>query len=292
MLVEEDTEILSLDFDLSTLQLHDFPNVKMKIDSLFYDWLLSTLSDGGQSLLAELKQSVSNFNESKKDSRNSATSSTAQSSLNLISPNNNTFLVDQDDILSNNPAASVYFAPPLSPSNNRTKSPKKRTQSEMMLKNNSDDISDDNSHSVSKLSSDITSSSNNANNAKAINHIDSEDTDDDINTPALTTRRRSNFDTIPVFYTPEERLKRKLSKLRPEDTLTMKLPEIEAFFKPFKDGIPIDKFVHVTKRLCNFPSYFNVPFCERILLLYGNNGNTNTNLSGNDYIYFFYSHFT
>ncbi|KAJ1427044.1 hypothetical protein B484DRAFT_330142 [Ochromonadaceae sp. CCMP2298] len=43
-----------------------------------------------------------------------------------------------------------------------------------------------------------------------------------------------------------------------------RLPEIEAFFKPFPGGIPIEKFVHVTKRLCGIPSFFNLPLCKRI----------------------------
>ena len=29
-------------------------------------------------------------------------------------------------------------------------------------------------------------------------------------------------------------------------------------------GIPVDKFVHMTKRLCGLPSFFNLPLCKRI----------------------------
>ena len=31
--------------------------------------------------------------------------------------------------------------------------------------------------------------------------------------------------------------------------------------------MPVDKFVHVTKRICGLPSFFNLPLCKRIKLI-------------------------
>ena len=45
--------------------------------------------------------------------------------------------------------------------------------------------------------------------------------------------------------------------------------DIETFFKPYPGGIPVDKFVHVTKRLCGLPSFFNLPLCRRIQTYFG-----------------------
>jgi serine/threonine-protein phosphatase 2A regulatory subunit B'' len=76
-------------------------------------------------------------------------------------------------------------------------------------------------------------------------------------------RRRANFDTIPIFYSAGKKATH-LHRMHEEDQLVKRLPEIEAFFKPFPNGIPVEKFVHVTKRLCGIPSFFNLPLCKRI----------------------------
>lgn len=81
-------------------------------------------------------------------------------------------------------------------------------------------------------------------------------------------RRRANFDSIPVFYVPGRKNCYKY-RLIEDDKLVKRLSEIEAFFKPFPGGIPVEKFVHVTKRLCGIPSFFNLPLCKRINELYG-----------------------
>jgi hypothetical protein len=270
MMIDED-EGNNLDFDFSMLQINDFPNVKIKVDSLFYDWLLSSLGDGGQSLLSELRQTASLYRENKStysltdsvlsSSSHGSNSPSVQSDISSESSNPSTVL----------PAASIYFAPPLSP--NR-KSPKKRLQSEMMLKINNDSASTDNNYDnqgivVAPLPLSQLSSEN------------KEYSDEEEVITIATSRRRSNFDTIPVFYIPGEVNKRKSFGAREEDSLLAKLSEIEAFFKPFKDGIPVDKFVHVTKRLCNFPSYFNVPFCERIFELFGHDNGSGSNSMNN-----------
>lgn len=86
-------------------------------------------------------------------------------------------------------------------------------------------------------------------------------------------RRRSNFDSIPAFYIPGER-RRRSSQVSSDDELLKRLPEIEASFKPYKDGMPVEKFVHVTKRLCGIPSFFNLPLCKRISELYMSDGDS------------------
>lgn len=286
-MIEENFEDSSegVEFDFSMLQLHDFPNVKIKIDSLFYDWLLSNIGEGGQSLLAELRQNVLSYKDSNKAfsfdvNSSSNMSNNSPSAKNEVGDNansnfNTNNLGDSTSPSTVVPAASIYFAPPLSP--NR-KSPKKRLQSEMMLNNKSNDSSsanDSQSNDGSNVLLLPIQSPKSTRKLVADSKQGHTSEDDDAITLA-TTRRRSNFDSIPVFYLPGEGNKRKSLFIREEDSLVAKLPDIEAFFKPFKDGIPVDKFVHVTKRLCNFPSYFNVPFCERIFDLYG--GNTDSSI--------------
>lgn len=46
------------------------------------------------------------------------------------------------------------------------------------------------------------------------------------------------------------------------------MDEISAFFAVYPLGIPIDKFVHVTKRLVQIPSFFNAPLVKRIVVYY------------------------
>jgi len=91
--------------------------------------------------------------------------------------------------------------------------------------------------------------------------------DQDIDSNSISSSRqpRSTFDSIPIFYTPGQsqhyhRLKSSGSE---------KLVEIESYFNLYPDGIPVTKFVHVTKQICGVPSYFNLPFCKRIRALSG-----------------------
>ena len=49
-----------------------------------------------------------------------------------------------------------------------------------------------------------------------------------------------------------------------EDQLSRRLAEIESHFAGFPDGIPVGSFVHMTKRMCGIPSFFNLPLCRRI----------------------------
>lgn len=55
-------------------------------------------------------------------------------------------------------------------------------------------------------------------------------------------------------------------------------------------GIPVESFVHMTKRMCGIPSFFNLPLCKRINEIYNdditstikdkdtNNSNSNSNI--------------
>jgi serine/threonine-protein phosphatase 2A regulatory subunit B'' len=97
-----------------------------------------------------------------------------------------------------------------------------------------------------------------------------------------SARRRANVDTIPTFYFPGQRSRRQ-GRIE-EDQLTNRLPEIETFFKQHVNGIPVDKFVYVTKRLCNIPSFFNIPLCSRILSGYGNEKDNSFNRKDPKYL--------
>ena len=135
-----------------------------------------------------------------------------------------------------NSSASSH-GPPRSASSK--KSPKKRTQSEM--------LSTLKSSSVASTSNDISRLSLNS------------DTEDQTDTPEENNalRRRSNFDKLPVFYTPGEK-SHLAGASNEDDKLVTRLSEIESFFKPFQatGGIPVEKFVHVTKR---YTPLFHVP---------------------------------
>jgi serine/threonine-protein phosphatase 2A regulatory subunit B'' len=101
----------------------------------------------------------------------------------------------------------------------------------------------------------------------------------DERTDNQSTRRRSNIDSLPVFFVKGRGHKSRkpitegLSEstvyfdLHP-DQLVLKLSEIESYFKPYPNGIPFENFVHITKGLCGLPSFFNLPLCRRITLLY------------------------
>lgn len=132
------------------------------------------------------------------------------------------------------------------------KSPKKRTQSEMQSAKSSE--------SPSQSSTPPKEIPAAATPASAISQeMGGDSTDEDHSAKG----RRANFDKIPVFYIPGKK-NTHLRIVSDEDSLAKRTPEIEAFFKPFPAGIPIEKFVHVTKRLCGIPSFFNLPLCKRI----------------------------
>lgn len=143
--------------------------------------------------------------------------------------------------------------PPRSP----TKSPKKRTQSDMLNSGSSSGSNAANSFLLRSTSS---------------GDIKTNDKDD---TQQHNARRRANIDAIPAFYTPKvtpiattcppvTRHHYRLS----EDTLDGRQAEIEALFKPFPGGVAAESFVHITKNLCGFPSFFNKALFQRIMDYY------------------------
>jgi hypothetical protein len=218
--------------------LMHFPSAKIKMDELFNEWLTV---EGGTTLCTILIESITL---------------------------NGTSTIKNDQ-------ASDSASPMQQRGNNTAyKSPKKRTQSEMIQSNidelheallNSDNESlplHESNEEVNVViknhegSSMYTSDNNNNNNNN--NNNDGDDTHN-------VKGRRANFDKIPVFFIPGRRNNNHLRNVNNDDDLLVKrLPEIEAFFKPFPGGIPIEKFVHVTKRLCGVPSFFNMPLCRRI----------------------------
>lgn len=244
--------------DINFLQ-SNCPNVRLKLAAFFDEWLVSSLNDSSNSLLSELRDSLHNW-EGYEQQQNVIESHSGLSSGNSSS-------LHQINSSTNMSTISHHFTPPLSPTRI---SPMKRTQ-EMMLSHKPDISVED---AISNLSMTIAEEKDiNENNIN--DDMMSTPYDDNMNKikndKLPVTKRKSNFDVIPTFYIPGKGIKSIIMK--DKELTNSKLNEIETFFKPFKDGISFDKFVHVTKRLCNLPSYFNVPFCERIYLLYGNNQN-------------------
>lgn len=160
------------------------------------------------------------------------------------------------------------------------KSPKKRTQAEMLT---SSVVSSNtaNNTNISTLPSNNTSSSSLTAPSHELSRLSLSTLDDhhSITNNLLPNdqqpedhtnlKRRANFDKIPIFYIPGKKTTTHLIHINEDDKLNKRLPEIEAFFKPFPGGIPMEKFVHVTKRLCGIPSFFNLPLCKRINEKYG-----------------------
>lgn len=141
--------------------------------------------------------------------------------------------------------------PPRSP----TKSPKKRSQSDML--------------SSSPPNSFLLRSSSSKDNIL-------NDKEDDLHQIA---RRRASIDAIPLFYKKSFNSQGqqtvgivKTHYRLSEDTLENRKAEIENLFKPFPGGIAAESFVHITKNLCGFPSFFNKALFQRILDYYDDGG--------------------
>lgn len=219
--------------------LMHFPSAKIKMDELFNEWLTV---EGGTTLCTILIESIT---------------------LNGISSSTSTTI--KNDQASDSAASMQQRG-----NNIAYKSPKKRTQSEMIQSNidelheallNSDNESLPLHESNEEVNVVIKNHEGNSMYTSDNNNYNNSDGDDVHNVKG----RRANFDKIPVFYIPGRRNNNHLRNVNGDDDLLVKrLPEIEAFFKPFPGGIPIEKFVHVTKRLCGVPSFFNMPLCRRI----------------------------
>jgi hypothetical protein len=220
---------------LASLQFSDFPSAKIKIDQYFSEWLLSE----GAEIIELLSEKYSDHEDSYSSESVSSSYGTNNSKPPTPSVLHGTSIVS--------PTTSSQQAPPRSPNK---KSPKKRTQSEMQS---------------SRISPSASTDSDNDSGCGAINPSlgNSMSFDDSESGTQLAARRKTNFDTIPVFYIPGQNNRANKYRIE-EDQLAKRLPDIEAFFKPFPQGIPVDRFVHVTKRLCGIPSFFNLPLCKRI----------------------------
>lgn len=235
---------------LSSLELIDFPSAKIKIDQLFVEWLSS---DGKAVIESVLENTVTDAD--------------------VISD-------EEGSVVSKSGSGVVEFSssshgPPRSPTSR--KSPKKRTQSEMQ------------SATAEEAGVDAGAVKGGAVDTPPIPlHVDDPRTatGDNIHIPPSSSssgfkgesesvgsesqkagRRRANFDSIPQFYVPSGP-KRSGHRIE-EDQLSKRMPEIEAFFRDFPEGVPVEKFVHMTKRLCGIPSFFNLPLCQRINELFG-----------------------
>jgi len=205
-------------------QLRNFASAKIKLDEFFIEWV------GSEVAKEMIKLSIEEMNAQLLETD---TSGVVGRDLEKTSIMSNLSKVTQHE----RPGATQ---PPRSPTK---KSPKKRTQADMH-NTNPDTIKD-----ICSASTDT---------------VSLPDRDIDSNRPSSSRRPRSNFDSIPIFYTPGQ--SQHYQRLKPLDSeiCSKKLTEIESHFKQYPNGIPVDKFVHVTKRICGVPSFFNLPLFKRI----------------------------
>eukprot|EP00636_Phaeomonas_parva_P008428 CAMPEP_0118880336 /NCGR_PEP_ID=MMETSP1163-20130328/19933_1 /TAXON_ID=124430 /ORGANISM="Phaeomonas parva, Strain CCMP2877" /LENGTH=720 /DNA_ID=CAMNT_0006816711 /DNA_START=358 /DNA_END=2520 /DNA_ORIENTATION=+ len=86
----------------------------------------------------------------------------------------------------------------------------------------------------------------------------------------MRMRRRSE---LPAFFLRGEGGRGRGRRML-DDSLDLKLDAISNMFDPQEanGGLSVHDFVHVTKVLCKFPSFFNVPLFERILATFGTEG--------------------
>lgn len=238
-------------------KLGDFPSAKIKLEDCFNEWIN----------LESTRRTISDMLDDNCRDNNSS-SNRNQSDRIVVS-------------------ASMPQQPPRSPTK---ASPKKRSQEEMSEADASVSKSGDASMSAIPLKDSQGSGSVDLDASRlrsSVTFSGGDTVNDD--SAAATRRHRANVDSIPIFYTPPvspldsnisgvdrngkpHPTSGGLGKRLEDDALSKRLPEIEAFFKPYPQGIPIEKFVHVTKRLCNIPSFFNLPLCKRINQMFGDEG--------------------
>lgn len=163
---------------LASLQLDDFSSAKIKIDQLFLEWL----SLEGQAVLEAIfsaEDSLSGDEDGLISSRSSDSSASQTGGSHGLGP-----------------------IPPRSPTNTK-KSPKKRTQSEMLNNTNPN---------AGSVTLSVVVESSNANegplptggeraSGSSLTAKDEIEKDDE-NEAQISARRRSNFDSIPLFYIP------------------------------------------------------------------------------------------
>jgi hypothetical protein len=275
--------------------LSNFSSAKIKLDELFLQFLTS---EGSNNIVALLSKNIKTLTIESDDERETSTSMATDDNK---SSNYEGISSIPGVSSANKDATNVTAAAGVKTANNVIirKSPKKRTQSEMLNNtavNNTANANANNTSLPNELSRLSLSSEDNSP-ATTINPALSTKTpvsavstpSSSVSTPSppsasSTTNvptsatplhgesipdsdhnktRRANFDNIPIFYFPGKKSTH-LIHINDEDKLNKRLSEIEAFFKPFPGGIPMEKFVHVTKRLCGIPSFFNLPLCKRI----------------------------
>jgi hypothetical protein len=207
-----------LNSTLASLQLGDFSSAKIKIDQLFFEWLCIEGQIVIDSVL--LKEEPLSDDES------------------INSSKCNIDLLHSLQGISQ----SQTPLPPRSPTNTK-KSPKKRTQSEMQNNTNPNDISvlvPENSVNESSLSS-------NLNAFKLLEEDENDLHDNDNDSEAqISARRRSNFDSIPLFYVPGDSAGGIYHGNRIElDSLSKRLGEIESHFAAYPDGDDIYSPINV-----------------------------------------------
>jgi hypothetical protein len=167
-----------LNSTLASLQLDDFSSAKIKIDQLFLEWL----SLEGQAVIEAIFCSEDLVSS---DDEGIVTSRSSESLASQIGVSHG-----QGPI------------PPRSPTNAK-KSPKKRTQSEMQNNTNSN-IGSSVALSPVAESSNISEGSTTVGGERPLGNslILKDETEDSENEAQISARRRSNFDSIPLFYTP------------------------------------------------------------------------------------------
>jgi hypothetical protein len=219
-----------LHLGLSALQLSEFPSAKIKVEQFMSDWLVSE----GAEILDCLKNKGGMA----------------------------TKLEERFSLAARHPGDSHSSGLPRSPPK---KSPKKRTNTEMQNNNINNTSSSPTGPPAGLRQA--------ANSVYSFDNVgpgeNSGSMSDSITENQHSGRRRSNVDNIPKFYI-RGRHDRAYSRQIDEDRLVNRLPEIEAFFQAFPQGAPVEKFVHITKKLVGIPSFFNFPLCRRIIDLYGN----------------------
>jgi hypothetical protein len=269
----------------SKLKINNLSSTQILVNQYLSDWLY----EEGIDVLRSFKDEVFSINQME-----DMQSSTASLSINNLSKplspisnsNHNVPILSTNGIV-NSPLDLLS-------NDNHSKSPKKRTQDDM-----------------------LSSRKTTLNTTNTINHINSniQSNEEYESSKNSITRRRSNFDHIPKFYTPISQ-RTSSSALLPssstsvpsnpneatyfnfhlvrhdgtipyshaikEDQLSLRYSEIEALFAPFPNGIPVENFVHITKKLYGVPSFFNLPLCKRINQLFPdihNSSNTSNNMN-------------
>lgn len=230
----------------SSFHLGNYPSAKLKLDELFVEWLTA---EGSSSICSMLLDSLSIADDGDgHDAHGQRLRDTYRSPKKR----------SQSEMLSNRMPSPT--SSPSSSSGNKVGAVATTTA-----------VSKDAQARINAASTPASGTSKPGSAVTAVTAHSSEEkgsAQEDAEDSHTAMRRRSNFDTIPQFYVRGQRSNH-LRHISEDDQLSKRLPEIEAFFRPFPGGIPVEKFVHVTKRLCGIPSFFNLPLCRRINEVYG-----------------------